>query len=283
MDTECAGLLVIKVEPLNMRPVLLVTVLLATALLQGCGLLPDKIDETADWSASKFYAEAKEALNDGDYTTAVEYYDSLMARFPFGHFAQQAQVDIAYAHYKDNEPDAALAALDRFIRNNPQHPHVDYAYYMKGVVNFSRDQSFFERWLPQDKSERDQGASKESFFDFQELVRRFPDSKYSADARSRMLFLRNNVAAYEIKAASYYMKRGAYVAAANRAEYVIENYQGTPIMPEAVAILFEAYDKLGLDGLAKDARRVLEQNYPDHPVVTGADKNSDCILWLFCV
>ncbi|MCP5141949.1 MAG: outer membrane protein assembly factor BamD [Gammaproteobacteria bacterium] len=266
-----------------MRPVLLVTVLLATALLQGCGLLPDKIDETADWSASKFYAEAKEALNDGDYTTAVEYYDSLMARFPFGHFAQQAQVDIAYAHYKDNEPDAALAALDRFIRNNPQHPHVDYAYYMKGVVNFSRDQSFFERWLPQDKSERDQGASKESFFDFQELVRRFPDSKYSADARSRMLFLRNNVAAYEIKAASYYMKRGAYVAAANRAEYVIENYQGTPIMPEAVAILFEAYDKLGLDGLAKDARRVLEQNYPDHPVVTGADKNSDCILWLFCV
>lgn len=266
-----------------MRPVLPVVVLIATALLSGCGLLPDKIDETADWSVSKLYSEAKTNLNDGDYETAVKYYDLVMARFPFGPYAQQAQIDIAYTHYKDNEPDAALAALDRFIKNNPQHPHVDYAYYLKGVVNFSRGQSFFDRWLPQDKSERDQGAAKESFYDFQELAQRFPDSKYTVDARQRMLFLRNNVAAYEIKAAGYYMKRGAYLAAANRAEYVIEHYQGTPIMPEAVAILFEAYSELGLDTLAGDARRVLEKNYPQHPALTGESREDNCILWIICV
>ena len=229
-------------------------------LLSACGLLPDQEDETKDWSASQFYSEASQALNNSDYEKAIKYYELLEARYPFGPYAMQAQLDIAYAYYKYDEPESAIAALDRFIKLHPRDPHVDYAYYLKGIVNFNRKFGFFDRFIPSDPSQRDPGSARQSFKDFGELVRRFPDSKYTADARQRMVFLRNNLAQYEVNVADYYIRRGAYVAAANRGIYVVENYQRTPAVKNALEVMIKAYDKLGMEPLAEDTRRVLALN-----------------------
>lgn len=234
--------------------------LLAILLLSGCGLLPKEKDKTRDWNASKFYTEAKEALREGDYEQAIEYYEKLEARFPFGRYAMQAQLDVAYAYYKFDEPEAAIAALDRFIKLHPQNPHVDYAYFMKGIVNFNRSLGFVERFIPTDTSQRDPGAALDAFNDFSELVQKFPASKYSPDARKRMIYLRNNLAAYEVHVAKYYLERGAYVAAANRCVYVLEKFQRTPAVKGALEIMIQAYDKLGLDKMSVDAQRVLAMN-----------------------
>lgn len=244
-----------------LRNILLVIAL--TVMTAGCGLLPDKIDETKDWSAQKLYTEARAALQDKSYERAIDYYEKLEARYPFGRYAQQAILESAYAYYKYDEPDSAIATLDRFIKTYPRHPHLDYAYYLKGLANFNRGETIIDRLLPRDKSERDPGAARESFFDFQELVRRFPDSRYAKDAVLRMRFLRNNLASYEINVADYYMRRGAYVAAVNRAEYVVKHYQNTPAVPEALEIMVKGYRKLKLDTLAADALRVYQENYPD--------------------
>mgnify|MGYP003377754198 CR=1 FL=1 len=171
-----------------MRPTLklLFTGLIAAALLAGCSLLPDKIDETRGWSAQRLYSEAKEAMNGGNYKTALEYLDKLQARYPFGRFAQQAQLDTIYIQYKDNEPDAALAAADRFIKANPRHPYVDYAYYMKGLVNFRRNNTILEQIAPSDRAKTDTATARQSYSDFAELIRKFPNSKYAEDARQRL-------------------------------------------------------------------------------------------------
>jgi len=228
--------------------------------LSGCGLLPDQEDETKDWSASQFYARASEELADGNYEQAIKYYEMLEARFPFGRYAMQAQLDVAYAYYRFEEPESAIAAADRFIKLNPTDPHVDYAYYLKGLVNFTRNIGFFDRFVPFDPSQRDPGAARQSFNDFAELVRRFPDSKYTPDALQRMVFLRHNLARYEVNVARYYLKRGALVAAANRGQYVVENYQRTPATKDALEVMIEAYDRLGMEQLARDTRRVLALN-----------------------
>jgi outer membrane protein assembly factor BamD len=241
-------------------------------LAGGCGLLPEKQDETADWSAQKLYSEARSALNDGDYSQAVKYYESLEARYPFGKFAQQAQLEVAYAYYKQDEPDSAIAAVDRFIKLNPRHPSVDYAYYLKGLVNFNRGQGLVERYLPQDPAQRDPGAALQSFEDFATLVRLYPDSSYAADARQRMLYLRNILATHEVQVAEFYMDRGAYVAASNRAKHVVENYPQTPATPDALVVLAQAYRQLGLNDFADDALRVLRLNYPDHPGIAEAER-----------
>jgi outer membrane protein assembly factor BamD len=247
--------------------------LLFTLLLTGgCSLLPDQIDETKGWSADRLYSEAKSALDEGDYENAIRFYELLEARFPFGRYAQQAQLEIIYAYYKYDESASAVAAADRFIKLHPRHPNVDYAYYMKGLANFNMGRGIIERYLPRDESQRDPGAARQSFQDFSDLVLRFPDSKYAADARQRMLFLRNNLAQYEINVADYYMRRGAHVAAANRARYVVENYPRTPATPDALAMLARAYRAMDLDDLAEDALRVLELNYPEHPALRAAAK-----------
>ena len=238
----------------------LVIVLIFATLLPGCGLLPEVEDETKDWSASKFYSEAKAALDGGDYQTAIKYYEGLEARYPFGRYAQQAQLDVAYAYYKYDEPESAVAAVDRFIKLQPRHPSVDYAYYLKGLVNFNRGTSLFDRFIPSDPSQRDPGAAITSFKDFAELVEKFPESKYAEDARLRMIYLRNNLANYEVHVARYYMKRQAYVAAVNRTNHVIEKYQRTPAVRDALEIQIAAYTALGMDDLAADAGRVLELN-----------------------
>jgi outer membrane protein assembly factor BamD len=238
----------------------------------GCGILPEVQDETKDWSADRLYSEARSSLSAGSYGEAIKYYEKLEARYPFGKYAQQAQLEIAYAYYQDEEPDAALAALDRFIKLNPRHPNVDYAYYLKGVVNFNRGQGLVERYLPQDPAERDPGAGLAAFEDFSELVRLYPDSSYAGDARQRMLYLRNNLAEYEVRVADYYMRREAYVAAANRARYVVENYDRTPAVPGALVVMAKAYKLLGLDPLSQDALRVLRHNYPDHPGIQEVER-----------
>ncbi len=234
--------------------------LLLLFALSGCALLPEEKDKTLGWSAQKLYSEASFAMSDHDWETAIEYFQKLEARYPFGRFAMQAQLDVAYAHYKAGSHEEAIAAADRFIRLHPRNPHVDYAYYLKGIVNFNRNLSFITRFIPTDTSQRDPGASLDSFNDFAELVRRYPGSRYAEDARKRMFYLRNNLAKHEVHVARYYMRRGAYLAAANRCITVIEKYQRTPAVKEALEIMIEAYDKLGMQQLAKDARRVLAIN-----------------------
>ena len=233
---------------------------LATLFLSACGLLPEQIDETKDWSANKFYAEASEALAGKDYERAIKLYEGLEARYPFGRYAMQAQLDIAYAYYRFEEPESAIAAANRFIKLHPRNPSVDYAYYLKGIVNFNRSVGFFDRFLPTDPSQRDPGSALDSFKDFAELTQRFPDSIYAEDARKRMLYLRNNLAQHEVNVADFYYRRGAYLAAANRGIYVIEHYQRTPAVRRALEIMIKAYRKLDMRELARDAERVLALN-----------------------
>ena len=239
----------------------LVALLLLT--LGGCGWFGEKPDKTRDWSAERLYREAKSALAKHDYTTAVDYYETLEARFPFGPLAQQSQIEVAYAYYKDSQSASAIAAADRFIKLYPNHPNVDYAYYLKGLVSFNQGKGFLDRYMPIDESERDPGSARQAFLDFSELVSRFPDSQYSDDARQRMLFLRNNLSRHEVHVAGYYMRRKAYLAAANRAKYVVENYQRTPAVPDALVLMVKAYRQLGLDDLADDSLRVLVLNFPE--------------------
>ncbi len=239
--------------------------------LSGCGLLPEVADETAGWSAQRLYAEAKENLNDGDYAEAIKLYETLEARYPYGRYAQQAQLEIAYAYYKDQEPISAIAACDRFIKLHPNHPNVDYAYYLKGLANFTEDQGLLSQFSSQDMSERDPKAARDSFAAFKELVTRFPDSKYADDSRARMKYLVNAISANEVHVAKYYLKREAYVAAANRAKSVVVNYPETPAIEEALAIMVVAYDKLGIDDLRDDALRVLRLNYPNSKYAKGVD------------
>jgi|TARA_B100000959_G_scaffold285282_1_gene359532 outer membrane protein assembly factor BamD len=236
--------------------------------LNGCSYFDEKEDHTKKWNADRLYAEAKGNLDAGNYPQAVEFYQRLEARYPFGKHAQQALLDLAYGYYKSEEHDASIGACNRFIKLYPQNLHVDYAYYLKGLANFNKGKASLHRFIPNeisDESQRDPGAAFESFQNFSELIKRFPDSEYIEDAEQRMRHLRNNLAENEIHIANYYMRRGAFIAAANRARYVIENYDRTPVMPEALVIIAKAYRVLEMDDLANDALRVLEMNYPNHP------------------
>jgi outer membrane protein assembly factor BamD len=231
-------------------------------LVAGCGLLPEAKDETAGWSAQRLYTEAKEALGEGSYEKAIKHFETLEARYPYGRYAQQAQLEVAYAYYKSQEPAMAISACDRFIKLHPNHPNVDYAYYLKGLANFNGDLGYIGYLSSQDPSERDPKAARESFQAFKDLVARFPDSKYSADATARMNYLVNALAAHEVHAARYYLRRGAYVAAANRAQYAIKTYPQAPALEEATFILVKAYDAMGMNDLRDDADRVMRKNFP---------------------
>jgi outer membrane protein assembly factor BamD len=245
-------------------------VLLSAALtLGGCGLLPEVKDETAGWSAQKLYSEAKDNLNEGNYERAVKLFETLESRYPFGRYAQQAQLEVAYAYYKDNEPISAIAACDRFVKLHPNHPNVDYAFYLKGLANFNDDLGILGNLVDQDMSERDPRAAREAFLTFKELVTRFPDSKYAEDSTARMKYLVNALAENEIHVAKYYIKRKAWVAAANRAKEVLKTYPDSPAVEEALAILVVSYDKLKLTDLRDDAQRVLKLNFPNSQYAKG--------------
>ena len=246
------------------------SLLLAAALtLGGCGLLPEIKDETAGWSAQRIYAEAKDNLNSGNYERAVKLFETLESRYPFGRYAQQAQLEVAYAYYKDNEPISAIAACDRFIKLHPNHPNVDYAYYLKGLANFNDDLGLLGNLVNQDLSERDPRAARDAFLAFKELVTRFPDSKYAEDSSARMKYLVNALANNEVHVAKYYLKRKAWVAAANRAKEVLKTYPEAPALEEALAIMVVAYDKLELTNLRDDAQRVLTLNFPNSKFAKG--------------
>ncbi len=259
--------------------------------LQGCGTLkelfssdPSSSDEKeyADWTAEKFRTQAKTAVDAGSYEKAIKLYEALESRYPFGEDSAQTELDIAYAYFKNNDPDSAIAAADRFIKMNPRSPGVDYAYYLKGLVNYNRGIGFIDRFLPTDTSQRDTGTARDALKNFEELIQRFPNSKYVPDARSRMIALKNNLAMYEVHVARYYMKRRAYVAAADRASTVIDKYQRTPAVPYALQVLQEAYTNLNMTDLAKDVTRVYDLNYPNGPpVAENVNTTTSHKIWDF--
>jgi outer membrane protein assembly factor BamD len=242
---------------------------IAAALVLSCSLLlggcsdDNKYDETRDWSADKLYTEAKDELTNGNYKKAIGYYEKLEARYPYGKLAQQAQLEVAYAYFKDKDSVSALAAADRFIKLHPNHPNVDYAYYLKGLVNFNEDLGLFGSISGQDLGERDPKAARESFEAFKELVTRFPDSRYAPDALSRMRYLVNAMATNEVRTAEYYLRRQAYVASVNRTQFVVTNYQKSPRVEQALIVLVKAYDAMGLVELRDDTARLLKLNFPN--------------------
>ena len=234
---------------------------LALALvLSGCA--SDPKDPTAGWSPNKIYSEARDEAANGAYDKAVTLFEKLEGRAAGTPLAQQAQLEKAHAHYKAGEPGQAIATLDRFIRLHPASPALDYALYLKGLVNFNDNLGLFSALINQDLSERDQRAAKESYEAFLELSKRFPESKYTPDARQRMTYIVNSLAGYEVHVARYYARKGAYVPAINRAQQALTDYQGVPAAEEALAILVYAYDAMGMSQLRDDARRVLENNFP---------------------
>ena len=240
-------------------------VLAAALITAGCAT-PDRVpDETA--SAEDLYRIGKRSLNQGDFLTAIDVFETLGARYPFGTFTQQAQLDITYAYYKQDEFDNAIGAADRFIKLYPQSDNVDYAYYMKGLSNFSRGGSFTERLFPRDMARVNQNWLRTAFNEFDSLIRRYPDSRYVDDARERMGFLRNQMARHELVTAQFYYQRGAMVAVVNRVTYLLEHFRNSDQVPNALALLANAYETLGQKDLQQDTLRVLQGTEPEHPAL----------------
>jgi len=244
-------------------------ILLVLATLGGCNLLPEVKDPTAGLTAEQLYRQAKDAMGEGNFTKAVKLYETLEARFPYGRFAQQAILEGAYANYRLGETATAIAACDRFIRTYPNHPSVDYAYYLKGLVYFREDQGIIGYVYELDLSEREPKSMRESFLAFKELVAKFPESKYAQDSLERMRYLSNSLALYEVKVARYYYNRGAYVAAVNRAQTALVSYPRTPAEESALELLIRSYDKLGMPQLRDDSEQILRRTFPDSAYFTG--------------
>src|SRR5689334_11392890 len=246
--------------------------------LAACSSLNNE-DETLGWSAQRLYGEAKDAQANRDWQKAIKYLEKLEARYPYGRYAQQAQLEVAYANWKDGERASAVAAADRFIKLYPNHPNVDYAWYLKGLVNFYELQGPLAWLTTPDMSDRDPKAAREAYFAFKEVVTRFPESKYAEDSRARMRFLVNSLASNEVHVARYYMKRGAFLAAANRAQYAIEHYPQAPAVEEAMAILVRAYDALGMPDLRDSADRVLLKNFPNSAYLKAGGPKKKVPWW----
>lgn len=231
--------------------------------LSGCGLFGEKADETKGWSATKLYSEANEELEGQHYERAIQLFEKLESSYPFGTYAQQAQMNIAYAYYKSQDQAQALAAVERFIKLHPNHANVDYMYYLRGLINFNDQISFLNFIYEQDATERDPKATREAYAAFKELVTKFPESKYTPDSLARMRYLVNAMASYEIHVARYYYRRGAYLAAANRAMGIMNDFRDSPSIEEALFIMIRSYDKLGMTELKNDTERVFKLNYPN--------------------
>lgn len=230
-------------------------------LASACSTDPKEIPDLPE---QEIYEDALAALELENYVMAIEKLQLLEARYPFGRYSEQAQLELTYAYFKNYEPEAARASADRFIRLHPNHDNIDYAYYLKGLTAFEQDRTFFIKYLPLDESKRDPGAALDGFESFRTLLNEYPDSEYAPDARKRMVHLKNRLGAYEVHVAQYYIQRGAYLAAANRARYVIENLQQTPAVPAALSAMIEAYTLLDMPDLANDAMSVLKANYPNY-------------------
>ncbi|EDZ97564.1 outer membrane assembly lipoprotein YfiO [Burkholderia sp. H160] len=251
----------------------------AVVAVAACHGLPEKTDETATWNNNKLYTEANDALTGGDWGKCAKYFELLEGRDPFGHFAQQAQINVAYCNWKDNENAAADQAIDRFIQLHPDHPDIAYAYYLKGMIHFNDDLGLFGRFSGQDMSERDPKSLRESYDAFKVVVDRFPNSKYAPDAAQRMRYIVNALASHEVHAADYYYRRGAYVAAINRAQLALRDYKNAPAIEDALHIMILSYEKLNNQQLADDTRRVLAGTFPDSPYVTGKARPGTAKSW----
>jgi len=256
-------------------------VLVVAALAAGgCGWFSgiSSDDETIGWSAQRLYGEAKDAENARDWQKAVKYLEKIEARYPYGRYAQQALLETAYCQWKDDEKASALAAADRFIKLYPNHVNVDYAWYLKGLINFGSSNAVMQFATP-DITDRDPKASRDAFDAFKELVTRYPQSRYAEDAQARMVYIVNALASYEIHVARYYMKRSAYLAAANRCQYAIRYYPNAPAIEEAVFVLIKAYDALGMDDLRDSADRVMRTNFPDSRYLKVGGDRKDVPWW----
>lgn len=237
--------------------------------LSACGTSGKNVDETAGWSAERLYSEAREEITGGNYQKAISLLEKLEARYPFGRYAQQAQMEAAYVYYKDNDAVQALAAADRFLKLHPNHPNVDYVYYLKGLINFNDNMGILAMLAGEDPTARDPKGARAAFDAFRTIVTRFPNSRYAEDSAQRMRYLINALASNELLVARYYFKRGAYLAAANRAQAIVRQYQQTPVIEEALAIMVRSYDAMGATDLRDDARRVLLQNFPKTALIDG--------------
>jgi outer membrane protein assembly factor BamD len=260
-----------------------VAIVLALSLvlgaLSGCGLLPEQKDETGNWSVERLYNTGRESMQEGNYLRAIKMFESLESRFPYGPYAQQALLQLAYSNYKLGEMAAAISAADRFIKQYPNHQNVDYAYYLKGLANFNEDFGFLTWLASQDLSERDPKTLRESYNAFRDLVAKFPESRYAADSKARMNFLVNALATGEVHVARYYYNRGAYIAAATRAQSAVLTYPSAPASEDALWLMVSAYDRLNLNDLRDDAKRVLEKNFPKSPYLTGDTSRSWWKFW----
>jgi len=260
-----------------------VTALAAFALaltLAGCGLFGEKKDARKDWTAAEYYKAAKEEFDNHNWDSAIKLYEALESKFPFGRFAQQAQLEVAYAYYKQGDSAQAISALDKFIKLHPNHPNLDYALYLKALVNFKEDLGPLARVISQDLADRDPKAARESFEGFKELVTRYPESKYTPDSRERMVYLVEALARQEIHVARYYLSRGAYLAAVNRAQDAIVKFPNSPIHRDALEVMIEGYDRMGMAALRDDARKVLQKNYPADRMA-GEGENRTKPWWKF--
>lgn len=254
---------------MHRRALSLIFALLFAVLAAGCSLFSEVKDETSGWTAEKMYREGHEALVEGNYTRAIKMFETLEGRFPYGRHAQQAIIEGAYAQYKSGEPALAIAAADRFIKLHPDHPSVDYMYYLKGLSNFNEDLGFLGILADQDLAERDPKSARESYATFRDLVTKFPESRYARDSTTRMAYLVNALASHEVYAARYYFDRQAYLAAANRAQYALQTYPRTPANEAALVIMLRSYEALKLDALRDDTRRILSANFPNNPYLNG--------------
>jgi outer membrane protein assembly factor BamD len=254
-------------------------VLFVVLVLGGCGLFPEVKDEFANYSAERLYQTAHDTLLEGNYNKAIKLYETLEARFPYGRYAQQAILESAYANYRVSETAAAVAACDRFIRTYPNHPNVDYAYYLKGLVHFREDQGLIGYVYELDLSDREPKGMRESFVAFKDLVAKFPESRYAQDSIERMKYLSNSLALYEVKVARYYYNRGAYVAAINRAQGSLVSYPRTPANEDALDLLIKSYDMLGLVQLREDTQAILKRTFPKSEYFAGTPPKPWWKLW----
>ena len=261
---------VMKLSMSKLRVFKVLTVLALAVSMSACSMFHHKRDTLDTMPVDALYNNAHNSLENSDYAAAVKAYQRLIARFPSGPYNEQAQLDLTYAQYKNNQLDDAYSTVNRFLKTYPANNHIDYAYYLRGLINFERTTGVIERYVYRENGQarRDQGYNLQSFDDFSELTRRYPDSAYAADARQRMIYLRNSLAQFEIDVAKFYLRNKAYVASADRSQYVIEHYQQAPQTGDALAILTRSYLALDHKELADQTRQVLALNYPNHPYLT---------------
>ncbi len=259
-----------RMFPMRISPLVKFSLLLLVVFAVGCHRGDKKPDDAEVLPVNKMYDVAKASLMTGNLSKATKYYQRLIARFPFGPYTEQATLELAFTQYKNGKNEDAYSTIGRFIKTYPTQKHIDYAYYLRGVINFDRDRGFLDHYANQDMTKRDQGNTLQSFSDFNELVTKFPNSRYAADARQRMVYLRDNLADAQVHVAMYYLKRGAYVAAINRSKDILEKYERTPAAGDALAIMAVSYTSLNQKKLAADTERVLKLNYPDHPYFRGS-------------